>query len=70
MLVHDLIRRRYLMQFMGDYRFQKSVIEVVCAGERFRATGSAPIAPGWKAAALAGKAPKKIKTPATMPMPR
>ncbi|WP_429501164.1 DNA topoisomerase 3 (plasmid) [Robbsia andropogonis] len=60
-LVYDLIRRRYLMQFMGDYRFQKSVIEVVCAGERFRATGSVPIAPGWKAAALAGKAQKKSK---------
>jgi DNA topoisomerase III len=48
-LVYDLIRRRYLAQFLGDYEYAKTVIEVDCKGELFRVTGKVPKVPGWRA---------------------
>jgi DNA topoisomerase-3 len=47
-LVYDLIRRRYLAQFLGDYQFLKTVIDVECRGEMFRVTGKAPQVVGWR----------------------
>ncbi len=48
--IYDMIVRRYLAQFLGDFHFHKTVIEVVCAGERFRVSGKTPQVPGWKRA--------------------
>lgn len=47
-LVYDLIRRRYLAQFLGDFQFLKTVIDVDCRGEMFRVTGKAPQVVGWR----------------------
>jgi DNA topoisomerase-3 len=47
--VYDLVCRRYLAQFLGDYTYQKTVIEVSCAGEMFRVTGKTPQVAGWRA---------------------
>lgn len=49
-IVYDMIRRRYVAQFLGDFAYLKTVIEVACAGERFRVTGKTPTAEGWRAA--------------------
>ena len=49
-LVYDLIRRRYLAQFLGDYEFTKTVIELICEGERFTKSGKTPKVPGWRRA--------------------
>lgn len=49
-LVYELIRRRFVAQFLGDYEFQKTVVEVVCEGETFKKTGKTPMRPGWKRA--------------------
>lgn len=47
-LVYDLIRRRYLAQFLGDYEFTETVVEVVCEGEHFQKTGKTPKVQGWR----------------------
>lgn len=47
-LVYDLVRRRYLAQFLGDFLFNKTVIEVLCEGETFDKTGKMPTSQGWK----------------------
>jgi DNA topoisomerase-3 len=63
-LVYDLIRRRYLAQFLGDYEFTKTVIELVCEGERFTKSGKTPKVPGWRRAyaGLVAQAPVKPKS--------
>lgn len=48
--IYDLIRRRYLAQFLGDFHFDKTVIQLVCEGHQFSKTGRTPTAPGWKRA--------------------
>jgi DNA topoisomerase-3 len=47
--VYELICRRYLAQFLGDFNYQKMVIEVTCEGELFRVTGKTPLVAGWHA---------------------
>lgn len=49
-LLYDLIRRRYLAQFLGSYKFQETRITGHCEGEVFTATGRVPLVPGWKRA--------------------
>ncbi len=49
-LIYDLIRRRYLAQFLGVYRYQETRILGRCEGEDFSATGRVPLVPGWKRA--------------------
>lgn len=66
-LLYDLIRRRYLAQFMGAYKYQETRITGQCEGEVFTATGRVPLVPGWKRvyAAMAEATPaKKPKTAA------
>jgi len=61
-LLYDLIRRRYLAQWMGPYQYQETRIQGQCEGEVFTATGRVPISLGWKRAyeGLQGSAePKK-----------
>ncbi|MBR8428990.1 DNA topoisomerase, partial [Burkholderia cenocepacia] len=47
-LVYDLIRRRYLGQFLGDFEYLRTVIGVTCEGELFRVTGHVPTVQGWR----------------------
>ena len=66
-LLYDLIRRRYLAQFLGVYKYQETRITGQCEGEVFTATGRVPMVPGWKRAYvdMAEAAPaKKPKTAA------
>jgi DNA topoisomerase-3 len=46
--VYDLIRRRFLAQFLPDCTFNASRIEVESQGERFVATGKVIVDPGWR----------------------
>ena len=52
--VYRLIRRRYLAQFLGEYRFLKSVIQVEVSStahsDVFSATGKTPVYQGWRRA--------------------
>jgi len=47
--VYDLVCRRYLAQFLADYAYQQTVIEVRCESELFRVTGKTPQIIGWRA---------------------
>lgn len=49
-LLYDLIRRRYLAQFLGVYKYKETRITGKCEGEVFTATGRIPMVPGWKRA--------------------
>lgn len=69
-LVYDLIRRRYLAQFLGDFLFNKTVLDVECAGHGFSKTGKMPTSLGWKralegltqsASAAVGKSDAKVE---------
>lgn len=48
--LYDLICRRYLAQFLGDYTYLQRRVELVCAGETFTAVGHTPLKIGWKQA--------------------
>ena len=46
--VYDLIRRRYIAQFLGEHRFDKTTVTVACGGNEFTAIGTVTTAAGWK----------------------
>jgi DNA topoisomerase-3 len=48
--VFGMVCRRYLAQFLGDYQYSKTVIEVSCEGETFRVSGKTPLVSGWRQA--------------------
>lgn len=56
-IVYDMVCRRYLAQFLGDFQFLKTTILVECAGERFRVSGKTPTDQGWRS--LEPERPKK-----------
>jgi DNA topoisomerase-3 len=47
--IYDMVCRRYLAQFLGDYQYLKTAIVVGCEGEQFRVTGKTPKVMGWRA---------------------
>lgn len=53
-IVYDLIRRRYLAQFLGDFEYLRTIIEVTCEGELFRMPGNMPTVQGWREAVDTG----------------
>lgn len=48
--IYDLIRRQYIAQFLGDYKYLQKSVEVACENELFTTIGSTPIQLGWKQA--------------------
>ncbi|MFC5428059.1 DNA topoisomerase [Paraburkholderia denitrificans] len=54
-MVYDQICRRYLAQFLGDYEYLRTVIELTCEGELFRVTGTTPTTSGWRTVLEVGK---------------
>ena len=54
--IFDLITRQYLAQFMGNYTYHETVIEIACQEERFKTKGIVPSKPGWKYALDRGNA--------------
>lgn len=57
--VYDLIRRRYIAQFLGNYIFDKTIIEIsndAPDGVTFAVSGNTPKIQGWKRAYTADKA--------------
>ena len=57
-LVYELIRRRYIAQFLGDHLYTKTVIAVLCEGESFTKTGKMTTTPGWKRVEVADTSEK------------
>jgi len=48
--VYDLIRRRYLMQFLPDFQYEQTTVLLESAGHTLKASGRKIIHPGWKIA--------------------
>jgi DNA topoisomerase III len=46
-MVYELIRRRFVAQFMGDHKYAETLLNVVCEGEAFSKTGKTTTEPGW-----------------------
>ena len=63
--VYDLIRRRYMAQFLGDYEFSQTVIGVLCEEEKFTKTGKTPTFMGWKRAYAGLAEPVRAKPKAS-----
>jgi DNA topoisomerase III len=62
-IVYELIRRRFIAQFLGDHLFTKTILTVKCEDENFSKTGKVTTTPGWKRAELA-EVNDKFKPPA------
>ena len=60
-IVYELIRRRFIAQFLGDHLFTKTVITVRCEGENFTKSGKVTTTPGWKRVELADASTDKAK---------
>jgi DNA topoisomerase-3 len=48
--IYDLIVRQYIAQFMGQYVYDETVLEIICEGERFKTKGIIPVELAWKKA--------------------
>lgn len=59
--IYELIRRRYIAQFLGDHLYTKTTITVTCEGEGFVKSGKTTTMPGWKRADLAASAAQPAK---------
>ena len=46
-LIYDLIRRRYIAQFLGEHKYTKTTLQVTCEGLLFSKVGKATVEPGW-----------------------
>lgn len=46
--VYELIRKRYIAQFFPKAEVDSSKIEILCEGEKFKASGTMPVSEGWK----------------------
>lgn len=57
-IVYELIRRRFIAQFLGDHLFTKTVIAVLCEGEFFTKSGKVTTTPGWKRAEVSDTSEK------------
>jgi len=63
--VYDLIRRRYLMQFLPDFEYDQTTVLLESAGHSLKTSGRKIIQPGWKIALpKAAKSPKTTTNPA------
>ncbi|NJM43839.1 MAG: hypothetical protein HC858_07430 [Brachymonas sp.] len=57
-LVYDLIRRRYIAQFLGDHKFTKTTLQVTCESLVFSKVGKATVEQGWLRSELPPQAAK------------
>ena len=46
--VYDLIAKHFIAQFYPDYTFQSTSVDVKCGEHIFKASGSVPVAQGWR----------------------
>ena len=48
--IFKLIVRQFMAQFMGDYIYNETIVELICVEENFKTKGVIPIELGWKRA--------------------
>lgn len=57
--VFELIRARYLAQFLADHAYERTQADFRCAGEALRAVGKVIVEPGWRRALPEAMTPTK-----------
>ncbi|TBV09145.1 DNA topoisomerase III [Phytopseudomonas dryadis] len=57
--VYELIRARYLAQFLAHHEYDRTQADFDCAGHALRAVGKRVVEPGWKRALPEALAPAK-----------
>jgi DNA topoisomerase-3 len=62
--IFDMVCRRCVWRNSWDYQYSKTVIEVICEGEKFRVSGKTPLVPA------AADLPEVTKAPRTRTMTR
>ncbi|NQD96329.1 DNA topoisomerase III, partial [Pseudomonas sp. CrR25] len=68
--VYELIRARYLAQFLPDHEYDRTQADFDCAGQALRAVGKQIVEPGWKRALPQALAPAKAgETAPTQALP-
>ncbi|WP_226502253.1 DNA topoisomerase III [Pseudomonas sp. MWU16-30317] len=73
--VYTLVRARYLAQFLPNHEFDRTQVDLDCAGQPLKAVGKVIVEPGWRrampeavAAAAKGREPAVVQTlPALAP---
>ncbi|UQY36081.1 DNA topoisomerase III [Pseudomonas fulva] len=69
--VYELIRARYLAQFLANHEYDRTQADFDCAGHSLRAVGKQIVEPGWKRALPEALAPGKAReapAPQALPM--
>ncbi|OEC33588.1 DNA topoisomerase III [Pseudomonas sp. 21C1] len=68
--VYSLIRARYLAQFLPDHAYDRTQVDLDCAGQALRASGKVVVEAGWKRALPeALKAASQDQAAAPQPLP-
>lgn len=62
--VFELIRARYLAQFLPEHQYDRTHADFDCAGEALRAVGKQIVEPGWRRALPEALTPPKGREPA------
>ncbi|PZW63859.1 DNA topoisomerase-3 [Pseudomonas sp. URMO17WK12:I1] len=71
--VYELIRARYLAQFLPNHEYDRTQADFDCAGHDLRAVGKQIVEPGWKRAlpeALASSKGREVPAPQALPVLR
>lgn len=61
--VYELIRARYLAQFLPEHQYDRTQADFDCAGQALRAVGKQIVEPGWRRALPEALAPAKGREP-------
>ena len=68
--MYELIRARYLAQFLPNHEYDRTQADFDCAGQATRAVGKRVVEPGWKRAmpeALAPAGNREAHAPQSLP---
>ncbi|MEL7651883.1 MAG: DNA topoisomerase, partial [Stutzerimonas stutzeri] len=65
--VYELIRARYLAQFLPNHEYDRTQADFDCAGQALRAVGKRVVEPGWKRAMPEALAPARGNREAAAP---
>ena len=72
--MYELIRARYLAQFLPNHEYDRTQADFDCAGQALRAVGKRVVEPGWKRAMPEALAPargnREAAAPQSLPAPQ
>lgn len=67
--VYRLIRSYYLAQFFAHHEYERTVAQLQCVGQQFRASGKRIVVPGWRSV-LKEEAPERVQASEPQVLPQ